>query len=304
MPTFNSERFIQGSIEALLAQDYPNIELIISDDGSRDGTAEIARSYAEGDPRVSFHPGPRLGERANFNTVLSLARGEYFMWAADHDLWSVAFVSACVEALERDPAAVLAYTHSVLIDARGEYLGPQDDELDIHQPSAIDRYVAVLDRLSNCNAIYGLMRREPLATTGGYGDNAAPDHLVLAQMALKGTFVQLPQVMFFRRQNRPPDATWEEHIVRTARDLNPASADARLAAPRADYYVSLRHGHLDAVLHAPLGPMAKGRGVLATLAKYEEFGVESRLWRLIRRVSRLIPASLRPSANRRLRGHD
>src|SRR5450759_4288935 len=55
MPAFNSERFIGQSIDALIAQDYPNIELIISDDGSSDATARIARSYAERDPRVSFH---------------------------------------------------------------------------------------------------------------------------------------------------------------------------------------------------------------------------------------------------------
>src|SRR5690606_1400221 len=55
MPVYNGADYIERALDSLLAQDFEDFELIISDNGSTDGTDEIARRYAERDPRISYH---------------------------------------------------------------------------------------------------------------------------------------------------------------------------------------------------------------------------------------------------------
>lgn len=296
MPAYNSGRFIRQSLEALLTQDYENIELIVSDDGSDDGTPEVCAGFARADPRIVMVDGAHRGERQNFNTVLRLARGKYFMWAADHDLWDASYVSTCVAALEEDRGAVLAYARSALTDTEGRRLGEMDDALGITQERPIDRYRSLIWRLENCNAIYGLMRCELLKGTGGYGAYPAPDHLVLAKMALRGKFAQVPRTLYFRRQNRPPE-TGEDQRRRQSFDLDPVEASKWLSRPDRDYFRTLRDAHLAAVLAAPISVGDKVLGLTATVACFRErFGVRSRVWTGTRKILDRVPAALRRRA--------
>jgi glycosyltransferase involved in cell wall biosynthesis len=60
-PVYNGERYVAGAIEGLLGQTFTDLELVISDHASTDGTEAICRSFAERDPRVRYlrHPGNR-----------------------------------------------------------------------------------------------------------------------------------------------------------------------------------------------------------------------------------------------------
>src|SRR6266508_180906 len=88
MPVFNGQRFIRQALDSLLSMDYPNFELIISDNASTDGTAEICQDYAARDRRIRFYRNAKNeGAFGNFARVLALARGNYFMWAAHDDIW-------------------------------------------------------------------------------------------------------------------------------------------------------------------------------------------------------------------------
>lgn len=296
MPAYNGATFIRQSLESLLAQDHENLELIISDDGSTDGTLALCAELARADPRIVIVEGGHRGERQNFNKVLRSAHGKYFMWAADHDLWDPSHLTRCVAALEEDRRAVLAYGRSALIDAEGQVLGDMDDALDVSQDRAIDRYRSLIWRLENCNAIYGLMRRELLQGTGGYGPHPAPDHLVLAKMALQGVFVQVPKTLYFRRQNRP-DETAKEQRTRQPLDLDPRDAPKWLSKPEKDYFRALRDAHMAAVLAAPISVGDKVLGCTTTIACFRQrFGVRSRLWDGASRMLDWVPTRLRRRA--------
>src|SRR4051812_1631337 len=85
MPVYNGSAFLREAIEALLGQTYADFELIISDNASTDDTATICREYADRDRRIQYHRHDvGLSTTKNFNHVLSLSRGRFFMWAA-HD---------------------------------------------------------------------------------------------------------------------------------------------------------------------------------------------------------------------------
>ena len=72
---YNAERFIGACIKSALAQTYPNFEVLVVDDGSTDGTAQICRSIA--DPRCHYVTWGRLGRAKALNAGIAEAKGEY-----------------------------------------------------------------------------------------------------------------------------------------------------------------------------------------------------------------------------------
>jgi glycosyltransferase involved in cell wall biosynthesis len=300
MPTYNGARYLAQSLDSLLSQDYPNWDLVISDNCSTDGTEDIARAYAQRSDRIRYiRQGANLGYSANFNHALGLAGGTYFMWAADHDLWEPGLVSRCVAALEADPAAVLAYPQSLLIDENGTVIEETDDQIDLGQPSALDRYKRLIWQLNNCNMIYGVARREALAATGGFPDVFGADHVVLARLVLQGTVLTVGGHLFLRRQNRPPE-TAEEHRVRELADLKPSKASERASMPAGLIYRDFRDAHIRAVRESSLSFAEKLDGTVATLACFRQrFGVGSAFLKLLRGGARV--ARQRTRLDRHLR---
>lgn len=110
IPVFNGERFINQALDTLRAQTYDNLELVISDNASTDSTGEICREYASKDRRIKYFRNPvNIGLCKNFRRAVTLATGEYFMWAAADDLKSPTAVEPCVQAILRNDCAVTAH---------------------------------------------------------------------------------------------------------------------------------------------------------------------------------------------------
>ncbi|MEW6112520.1 MAG: glycosyltransferase family A protein, partial [Thermodesulfobacteriota bacterium] len=104
LPVRNGADFIRRALDSLLAQDYPNFELIVSDNASDDETWEIFQEYADRDDRIRLlRYSENQGANENYRRVLHEAQGSYFMWAAADDYWAPGFVSALVKELEEHP---------------------------------------------------------------------------------------------------------------------------------------------------------------------------------------------------------
>jgi glycosyltransferase involved in cell wall biosynthesis len=87
MPTYNYARYLPEAIESVLSQSFPDFELLIIDDCSRDDTREVAERYAAVDDRVVFSVNERnLGMVENWNLCLAGARGEYIKFLFGDDL--------------------------------------------------------------------------------------------------------------------------------------------------------------------------------------------------------------------------
>jgi len=109
LPVYNGEAFVHRALGALLAQDYGNFELIISDNASTDGTWDICHEYAAMDSRIRLYRNDtNLGFIANFGIVLDHARAPYFMWAGVDDYWAPGLIGALVNELDSHPEAGLA----------------------------------------------------------------------------------------------------------------------------------------------------------------------------------------------------
>lgn len=101
LPTYNGEDSIQRRLENILSQTFTDFELIISDNCSTDSTCAICERYSTKDERIRLiRQEKNMGWVRNFISVLEEAKGEYFVWATDDDLWSSNFLEKNVKILE------------------------------------------------------------------------------------------------------------------------------------------------------------------------------------------------------------
>jgi glycosyltransferase involved in cell wall biosynthesis len=101
IPAYNGEKFIKECIDSVLAQTYPNFELIVVDDRSTDNTVSIIKSYT--DPRIKFYQNEtNLGLIGNWNKALSYATGDYIKILPDDDLIYPGCLELQVAVLDKD----------------------------------------------------------------------------------------------------------------------------------------------------------------------------------------------------------
>ena len=109
MTAYNREKYIAEAIESVLAQTFKDFELIIVDDGSKDRTVEIARSYTA-DPRVQVHVNQKnLGDYPNRNRAASLARGRYLKYLDADDTMYLHCLEIMTRQMDQFPAAEIGF---------------------------------------------------------------------------------------------------------------------------------------------------------------------------------------------------
>ncbi len=104
MPVFNSEAFVGAAIESILAQTFTDFELVIVDDASQDGSADVIRSYARRDERIRFFPLElNVGQADSRNQAMALARGKYIAAMDSDDVSLPERLRKQVQYLEANP---------------------------------------------------------------------------------------------------------------------------------------------------------------------------------------------------------
>ena len=251
MAVYNGADFVAEAIESILDQTFREFELVITDNASTDGTPDICRSYAMADDRVRYHRNSvNIGGVHNENLTLELARGEYFRLAAHDDICESALLERCVEALDRDPEAVLAYTDMVAIDEHGTRIGEHRAEKGTSS-DPWQRFAEFPRRDHDSEATYGLARTAVLRSAKPQGSYGHADRVWLAGLALRGRFVTINEPLFSKRY----------HFKNAHRDIrsrvvwfHPAW-DGRFSLP---YWQEL-FGYAREVLDAPVSASVKMR---------------------------------------------
>lgn len=165
MPVYNGANHLAGAIHSVLSQDYKNLEVVVCDNASDDGTPAIASDFAVRDRRVRYIRNPEnIGLLPNFRRVRDEARGKYFCWLGHDDLLSdPSYLSATVAHLETHPDVALCHTEICLLKPTGETEVVQFPELAPDRPWAQarrDLFRWPQDWLEM--ASHGVFRREAL----------------------------------------------------------------------------------------------------------------------------------------------
>jgi hypothetical protein len=123
--TWEGQQWIDDFLHSLAQQERPPDELVVQDDGSVDGTADVVRRFAATAPfpvRLEINA-ERLGSTANFATALGRCRGEFIALADQDDIWYPAKLRLLESELENDPTVTLVFSNADLIDEHGAKLG-------------------------------------------------------------------------------------------------------------------------------------------------------------------------------------
>jgi glycosyltransferase involved in cell wall biosynthesis len=202
LPVYNGAAYLDVVIGSVLSQSFRDLELVISDNASTDATEAICREAAATDHRVRyFRSEVNRGLAGNFNQAFQLSIGRYVMWIGHDDRLEADYVRCCLDALESDEGAVLAYANTDYIDQDGRRLRQTRLDNDGSSSDPCDRFERVVGYTHKCEAILGLMRRDALCRTKLHGPFADSDRVLLAEMALRGRFILVPKPLIGRREH-------------------------------------------------------------------------------------------------------
>jgi len=211
LPTRNRCSLLCGALDSLLGQTYTNFELIISDNASTDETGNICQEYAARDSRIRYiRQKENIGAVANFKFVADAARGEYFMWATDDDLWEPNFINELLDLHIKNKQAVVTFCAFDNIAFSGEVLKrdpvlfPEHENLSTY--TRFKRFL--LDKGGKNNYVYGIFKKEYLHDSNGFRDYdgipvqySSADTFFALEMLIKGPFVSTPKLLWHKRCN-------------------------------------------------------------------------------------------------------
>jgi glycosyltransferase involved in cell wall biosynthesis len=253
LPVYNGEKYLPEALDALLGQSFSDFELIISDNASIDGTAEICHNYAARDPRIRYFRQPvNLGAARNHNFVVKQARGEYFKWASHDDLYARDLLLRCVEALDTRPEVVLSHAWQAYIDAEGNIIRGGEYRLATDSPQAPIRFRDMLF-VQGGDDFYGVMRTEVLRRTPLHASYHHADRTLVTELSLCGPFYQVPEMLYFRRDH--PDRAERSRPTKRARvqNFDPRRGN-RIRHPMIRLLGEYVWGYVAAIQRSPLTP--------------------------------------------------
>lgn len=248
LPVYNGEAYLDLAIRAAIEQTHEDFELILGDNASTDGTAEICEQWAKADSRIRWARSEvHTGAAGNFNRTFSLARGQYFRWAAHDDLTEATYLERCVERLRSDADIVLVHSEMVEIDERGCINGDLGWPIaDAADRDPIKRFAGAIDLSHGCFDVFGLIRKAALEKTKLIAPYLGSDRVLLAELALQGRLERVDEVLFQSR----------EHPQRSIRMRSDSARDQWFASGRrsAKFRPNWRRLHAvrDAVARAEL----------------------------------------------------
>lgn len=157
IPTFNRSASLEQTLQSVIGQDYPDIEIIVSDNASTDPTEKIGTLLQQQHSNIVYiRQISNIGATENFNFVLRQAKGQYFMWLSDDDWIDKNYISECVRAFAERPAAEIIggqpkyYYGDIYL-----YTG---FAMNIDNDSPAERVINYFASVQHNGIFYGLMR--------------------------------------------------------------------------------------------------------------------------------------------------
>jgi hypothetical protein len=182
-PSYNQAAYLEQTIRSVLDQDYPEIEYLVADGGSTDGSVEIIQRYAS---RLAWWCSEKdSGQAEAINKGLKRARGEIVAWLNSDDMYLPGAVSAAVRTFDEHPEAVMVYGDMRAVDGAG-------------RTTNLLRYRQLTLQDLLCFEIIGqpgvFMRRAAFETAGGLNPSFhfMLDHQLWIKVACQGPIVHVP----------------------------------------------------------------------------------------------------------------
>lgn len=198
---FQHSRFIREALQSVAEQTYPEVELIVVDDGSTDGSAAIIRTWAAQHPgvRLVLHPQP-LGYCAAFNSGWRLSSGAYVIDLAGDDVLLPERIAHGVAAFSEIGKPGIQFTDACYVSEAGDLLGIHSKRFPHAQVPQGDVFTEVVRHYFICSPTM-MMSRDVLEALHGYDESLAyEDFDVWVRAARLFPFHYLPEVLVKKRR--------------------------------------------------------------------------------------------------------
>jgi glycosyltransferase involved in cell wall biosynthesis len=199
VPTFNSGKRIVTALMSVLHQEYPNLEVIISDNCSSDNTQAVCTELCRDHPDLRyFRQKENIGLVPNFEFVLSQASGDLFMWIADDDSLEPGILQKYVDFLTRHPDYTLVSGQIRYWSEDGAVFDEKDFTMDDN--SGDRRVIRFYSKVKYGAIYYGLMPRET-AKKVPLGNRMGEDWHFIAKVAYLGKIKNLDCIGYNKKLN-------------------------------------------------------------------------------------------------------
>lgn len=227
IPVYNGANYLYDAIYSALAQSYPNLEVIVVNDGSDDqgATESIAMQFM---PSIIYHKKNNGGVASALNLALEVGSGDYFCWLSHDDMYLPNKVEKQVDYILHsgdDPCVV--YCRHLVIDANGRH-AQNPSVPPVFSPNTASIQLLLGQWLHCCTVLAptSLFHR-----VGGFREDlpTTQDYDVLVQMGLQVPFFEVPEVLLLARQHseqgsrtlshkREIETFFREHIPMLSRE--------------------------------------------------------------------------------------
>lgn len=225
VPVYNMEAFLPETLDSILASDYPNFEVVVVDDGSKDASYRIACDYAKKDQRVRAYTQPNGGACAARNQAVRLAKGEFILPVDADNLIEPGLIADSVKEILKDPSVKV-------VAPRADFFGERTGEWKL--PPFSLHLLARKNIMDTC----ALYRKVEWERAGGYCESiiAREDwEFWIAVLKDGGKVVRLPEIgLHYRIRNvskRVTDRSLKRHVVKTLNARHPEFFERELGGP-------------------------------------------------------------------------
>lgn len=272
MPVYNGAKYLPEALSALSAQDFPDMEALVSDNASTDETPDILSAFAARDPRIRWHrQDTNIGPVRNYDWVLHNTKGPWFAFAAHDDGWSPNYVSALHGVIAARPGTLLAAPRVVMMDTGGKHGRAHPFPEEINAAPKLKRAILGL-RHASASWFHGIAERAAFTkaweNSRRFGHVWGFDPLVVLPFLLAGATGGSNEAVFYRRETGLSDEKYRPRAARdqwavyrdftrealwALRDAPLSPAERALLLPHLFFY--LKHGgKIRRILRAALRP--------------------------------------------------
>lgn len=282
---YKAEKYIEEAIDAAFAQDYPNLEIIMSDDGSPDRTFEIMQEKAaayKGPHRIILNRNePNLGPRENYNKVMyELSHGDYVLFADGDDISRADRTRVCVELMQQHPDVMSMSVQSRFISADGvDYELKRWEQLSEHKYSVFTLADYVNYPFMMFSGDSRVLRREVINKFPPLKFSYSEDVFLFVRSLYLGSIIYLREPLVRYRQHTESIMAKSKAKKRSKLDVKHwESRSARQL--REDFQYAVDRGYLSEAEKLSMS------WKLETLIDFLRPKRKTFLWRIIRRISK------------------
>lgn len=255
LPVFNGEGTVRETIQCVLGQTVQDWELIIINDGSTDGTAELLDQIQ--DSRVKVFSFENAGLSASRNRGLAMAKGDYISFIDADDLWTPQKLASQAALMNQSEQTAVVYSWTDFIDEAGEFL-----HTGTHAKASGNLYEQLFVANFLESGSNALIRREALVAVGGFDESltAAEDWDCFLKLARHHEFAVVPAVQVFYRQ---PTTSMSSNFIRQEKECLRVINRALQATPeplQPLHHLSLSNLYLYLVTKALQFPLNRAKG--------------------------------------------